>query len=158
MKPLKNFDAVRESLVATLRAIEIEFRPYESDIYVRYDEDTQEGTIYECPSSEYHTSAFVWVGSIPMSSDDATSYIDSFESASEIVGIPENDLVRQVAEYYDITVSDVSLYDVCSYIRSNDTMYDACVKAYKDWIESDFEYEYGRCADEFLDREFEPVA
>lgn len=158
MKLLKNFDAVRESIVSTLRTIEVEFRPYETDIYIRYDEEAQTGAVYECPSSEYHTSAFVWIGSVPMSSDDATSYIDSIESASEITGIPADDLIKRVAEYHDIDTSDVSIYDICSFIRSDDSMYNACVQAYKEWIESDFEYEYGRCADAFLDREFEPVA
>jgi hypothetical protein len=149
---LANFDEIRDEFIEMLISFAKEARPYQTDVYLYVDESTNTGELYE----------FTNVGGNSWLDDDHyVLYIDrqhnenvfnwynDIDELAYAIGISEEQLIAETADFVELDIDDVDYNDVTYYIENNDEYLDAVNSAYCEAVE-DMRPEYTSQADEII--------
>ena len=157
MAELKNRAEIISELAEILKNCERYSSPFQTDVYIYYDEDEQTAELYEFENPG---------GSSWLNDDHYTIYIDkphdvgdyysavyeNIESLAEAVEIPLDELLQRVATAYDEDIDDVEYHEVSDFIDSDPELSEKLCADYEQYLdhERDFEGEAADLIDEWL--------
>lgn len=121
MRELKNREAVIEQLTEMLMQFDKDFNGYNTDVYLYYNEETQEATLDE----------FVYIGNSWRDDDHVTIYTDEChyddiyehmmdyfeENVSDALDMDIVDIEKAVSEWLDIDIDDVDACDIAKWVE-----------------------------------------
>lgn len=149
---LANFDEIRDEFIEMLISFAKEARQYQTDVYLYVDEATNTGELYE----------FTNVGGNSWLDDDhyvlyrdkqhnenVFDWYNDIDELAYVIGISEEQLIAETADFVELDIDDVDYNDVIYYIRHKDEYLDAVNAAYCDAVE-DMRPEYTSQADEII--------
>ncbi len=150
---IKNYDKVLEELTAILKQFEKDLNEYQTDVYLYYNEETEEATL----------DTFVNVGGNSWINDDhKTIYSDyehynsffddwSTEDIASIIGIKEKEFIKEVAEFVNYEEDEIDNWAISKFLESHSEYYDKLYEYYSDEIDTDFNGIFADRAVEILD-------
>ena len=153
MKEIKNKEAVIEQLAEMLMKFDKSFNQYNTDVYLYYNEETQEATLDE----------FVYVGNSWRDDDHITIYTDKehydniYEHMddltfhmSDALDMDRGSLKKSVAEYFEIDVDNVERYHMEKWAEK--FHYEKMHEYYNEWFINENRSDYVERAEMIIER------
>ncbi len=151
---IRNEDEIISQLEEILKKNSIEMPPYQEDIYLYIDEKGIGSleTFTNVGGNSWLNDDHYTVYSMPQHYEAIIDTFQSIEEIADAVDIPVDELIEEVATYFDYDdIEDVDYNDVARY--AEDVYEDEIYQAYIDIVESlDTDYHWDACQiwDEFI--------
>lgn len=152
MKELKNRAEIVAELAKMLREFDLELNPYDTDVYLYYDETKKTAEL----DTFVNPSGSSWLDddhdTIYTDHEHHTTYFDGFDNLGDLadaVGIRKEELIKKAAKYADIDVEDVDYHEVARFIKSDDNLMEKLHETYKTCLD-DLEDNYDERADNII--------